>query len=61
MDYADGTTITGPFSTRLLRKTPECKAFVNPYKEGEANGQVEIFYGGEWSGYWTGGLSVCNE
>ena len=52
MDYADGTTITGPFSTRLLRKTPECKAFVNPYKEGEANGQVEIFYGD--GGYYKG-------
>ena len=52
MDYADGTTITGPFLTRLLRKTPECKAFVNPYKEGEANGQVEIFYGD--GGYYKG-------
>jgi hypothetical protein len=45
MDVADGTTITGPLNVRLLRKTPECKAFVNPYKEGEFNGQVEVYYG----------------
>jgi hypothetical protein len=45
VDLADGTTITGPFSAKLVRKTPECKAFINPYKEGELNGQVEVYYG----------------
>ena len=45
MDMADGTTITGSFSTKLMRRTPECKAFINPYKEGEANGLMEVYYG----------------
>lgn len=45
MDLADGTTITGTLNIRLKRKTPECKAFINPYKEGEFNGQAEVYYG----------------
>lgn len=52
MDYADGTTITGPLSAKLLRKAPECKAFINPYKEGEFNGQVEVYFGD--GGYYKG-------
>lgn len=52
LDLADGTTITGTFGLRLTRKSPECKAFVNPYKEGEPNGQMEIHFGD--GGYYKG-------
>jgi hypothetical protein len=51
---ADGTTVTGQYSTKLARKTPECKAFVNPYKEGEPNGQMEIYFGD--GGYYRGSM-----
>lgn len=42
IDYADGTTIVGPFGTTKDNKCPEASEFVNPYMDGEPNGLVEI-------------------
>ena len=54
LDLADGTTITATFGVKLQRKVPECKAFINPYKEGEPNGQVEVLFSD--GGYYRGNM-----
>lgn len=57
-DLADGTTIIGTFGCQRINKLPDTLAFKNPYLEGEAHGQVEIYFsdGAYFRGQMTNGI-----
>lgn len=43
-DYKDGTTVVGNFGVNLLTNYPANLTFVNPYLEGDPQGEVEILF-----------------
>lgn len=60
MDFADGTTVTGPYSLSHSKQWDEfaSSGFANPYRDGESTGLVEIHFadGGYYQGVMKDGV-----
>jgi hypothetical protein len=60
MDFADGTTVTASFNLLSAKELDkyETSGFENPYRDGEANGMVEIHFadGGFYKGFMQDGI-----